>query len=286
MGIDLNKFSYSGYIPTLSNRFEAMLGSIAAFHNFDLGDEFEVGICEILGETLPQQFGICRGHIVSKDGQQVGDDIIIFDQVRFPTLRNRGARNFSRKEHVPAESVYAYIEAKHSLRVDSDNACTYQKAWSQIADVKKLLAQRTLTTPNEFIPGVTLSSLVVETPQGYPKFLNPIFTMILGRNVEDEEGKRLADPKAIDALLLKHPGKYGPSPDLVVAGRSNLIFSCRDSDKRKLIIPFLRQGDGQVTAVAEGVSYGVCLATLMWALDFIRLGRMPWAETIQNALNR
>ena len=117
-----------------------MLGSIAAFYNFDLGDEFEVGICEILTDTLPQQFGVCRGHIVTKDGQQEGDDVIIYDKGRFPTLRHRGVGNFSRKEHVPVESVYAYVEAKHTLKVDSDDASTYQKAWNQIANVKKLEA--------------------------------------------------------------------------------------------------------------------------------------------------
>ena len=280
----MNKFSYDGYIPTLSNRFEAMLGSIAAFYNFDLGDEFEVGICEILTDTLPQQFGVCRGHIVTKDGQQEGDDVIIYDKGRFPTLRHRGVGNFSRKEHVPVESVYAYVEAKHTLKVDSDDASTYQKAWNQIANVKKLVASRAQSTPNEVIPGVILG-LGVQIPVGYPKFLNPIFTMVLGRFMEDQEGNRLTDPKVINELLVKHPGRHAPSPDLVVAGRSNLIFSCRDSDTGKHVVPFLREGDGHVTAVAEGVSYGIGLVTLMWALDFIRLGRMPWTETLQNAVN-
>jgi hypothetical protein len=35
------------------------------------------------------RFGICRGYVVTADGEETGDDIIIFNQERFGTLTPR-----------------------------------------------------------------------------------------------------------------------------------------------------------------------------------------------------
>src|SRR5690348_3133356 len=105
---------YRNYVRTLSSRFEGMLNSIGAVYGFDYGDEFEFVLLETLRPLLPWQYGVCRGHLITQSGKQAGDDIIIFDRLRFPTLQLRGSGSY-RKEHVPIEAAYAYIEAKHTL---------------------------------------------------------------------------------------------------------------------------------------------------------------------------
>ena len=105
---------YSGYLQRFG-QFESLFELIAARYNFDYGDEFEFALCDALRAILPERFGVCRGFIVASDGRSAGDDLIIFDRIRFPTLRLLRQDSFARKEQIPVEAVYAYIEAKHTL---------------------------------------------------------------------------------------------------------------------------------------------------------------------------
>ncbi|MCY7977718.1 hypothetical protein P8843_13890 [Bacillus inaquosorum] len=105
----MSKHLYSNYIVTLAYQFQRIIDDIMVDYGFDYGDEFEVVICKALRKTLPNNYGICRGHVVSADSRKEGDDIIIFDQERFPTLRNNKKEDYSRKENIPIEAVYAYI---------------------------------------------------------------------------------------------------------------------------------------------------------------------------------
>jgi hypothetical protein len=102
----------------LSAKFKSRFDEISAVHNFEFGNEFEVAICESLREFLPEKFGICRGYAVSKDGEKAGDDIIIYDAINFPTLKFKKRNDFSSKEEIPIEAIYAYIEAKHTVDIN------------------------------------------------------------------------------------------------------------------------------------------------------------------------
>ncbi|MBF0411045.1 MAG: hypothetical protein HQM10_27140 [Candidatus Riflebacteria bacterium] len=130
-------YIYKNYISSLQQAFEKRLDDISVQFNFDLGQEFEVAICEILSGFLPSKFGICRGFAVSAGGVTAGDDIIIYDKERFPTLRTVTNRAFDKKDMVPIEAIYAYIEAKYTL--DANN---FIKAVEQIEAVKELCSQR------------------------------------------------------------------------------------------------------------------------------------------------
>ena len=44
------EYKYNDYIRKVSSRFNAHLDEIAAYYNFDLGNEYEIAICEALGE--------------------------------------------------------------------------------------------------------------------------------------------------------------------------------------------------------------------------------------------
>ncbi|UCS95037.1 hypothetical protein KZP23_08515 [Echinicola marina] len=132
-------FLYGNYVKTLNDKFIRRLEDIEAEFNFDYGDEFEIAICEILRSFLPQKFGICRGFVVDSKGNTAGDDIIIYDQERFPTLKLVHRNDYSRKEKIPIEAVYAYIEAKHNILINDDpNKCVLRKAIAQCTSVKEL----------------------------------------------------------------------------------------------------------------------------------------------------
>jgi hypothetical protein len=107
---------YRNYISNLAKRFVANLESIETGHNFDYGPEFEIVLCDTLRSALPDRIGVARGFVVGMDNSTAGDDIILFDRSRFPTLAMRERDNFSRKEFVPAEAVLCYAEAKHTLQ--------------------------------------------------------------------------------------------------------------------------------------------------------------------------
>jgi len=63
---------------------------------------------------------VSRGFIETADGNMARDDIIIYERSRFPLLRLINESDFCRKQQVPVESVYAYIEAKHSLTLEGE----------------------------------------------------------------------------------------------------------------------------------------------------------------------
>jgi hypothetical protein len=79
------------------------LKRIETEHNFEYGAEFEIALCEVLRQVLPSRVGVCRGYVVSEDGTKAGDDIILFDAARFPTLRLLG-ESLALKEQVPVEA--------------------------------------------------------------------------------------------------------------------------------------------------------------------------------------
>ena len=79
---------YDNFVRRITDNFNAAISEIEAVHNFDYGSEFEVGLCKTLRRVLPQKFGICRGFVIDQTGEVAGDDIIVYERLRFPTLRS------------------------------------------------------------------------------------------------------------------------------------------------------------------------------------------------------
>src|SRR5690606_9041015 len=133
----MEKYLYDGLIVRLAEKFTRRIEEIESDFNFELGDEFEFAICDILQNMLPDKFGVARGFVVNKNGEKKGDDIIIYDRNRFPTLRFHDKNQFHRLENIPIEAVYAYIEAKHSIEYNSsDKKNTFFKAFKQSSEAK------------------------------------------------------------------------------------------------------------------------------------------------------
>ncbi|MBU5214551.1 DUF6602 domain-containing protein [Heyndrickxia oleronia] len=279
----MSKYLYNNYLLTLSNKFLLALDDISADYNFDYGDEFEIAICSVLRKFLPLKYGVCRGHVVSSKGEKEGDDIIIYDQERFPTLKINKRDDFSRKENIPIEAVYAYIEAKHKL--DSN---TFDKSLNQVSDVKKLILTRNQTKLYQPDPYINPASEVTGLDH-FPSYRNPVFTMILSRFSVSRNNEKSDSPKEIQEFLDHKRETLQRTyfePELIVASHSNFLSAGYITDSLDHIPTYFALTDknfGYQNLIRENLSYGIALAYLMGAIDYIRLGKMPWADLINDA---
>lgn len=281
-------FYYDDYVVELSKKFSRRLEEIKADFNFDLGDEFEIAICEILRSFLPEKYGVCRGFIVNSQGQKAGDDIIIFDQIDFPTLRNNIKNDFSRKENIPIEAVYAYIEAKHTLNKES-----FKKSVSQIAAVKKICSSREKTDLYQVDPIVGTYTNRGNVLEAYPKYRNPILTIILSRYSSDQEDKKTENEIEIKNFLKCYQDviPYSDlSPELIISGKDNILAVGyeREKDGKKesvstLFLPDNGKRLGYENLIRKDLAYGIFLCHLMASLNWIRLGNMPWIDILNQA---
>jgi len=288
--IDAPPLVYGGFIQNIASAFDGALAEIEAEYNFDLGPEFEIALCRVLRRVLPQRFGVCRGFVVNRRGETAGDDIIIYERMRFPTARLL-CEDLSRKEKIPIEATLAYIEAKHTLEINGDSQVSLTHALEQVAKVKALCAHRPAVPLNEIADSVVLgSALTVTAAWGWPTNRNPLYTAIMSRHVRINKGDdHVTDPKVIKVKLEARSEMPDSSPDLIVAGRSNVVvpnFS-EGSNRGISVSPFLLiPGGGLVACIGESVAFGLAIATLLWALDYIRLGPMPWQSMFENAIKR
>jgi hypothetical protein len=286
---------YNDFIGKISNEFASQMGKIEAEHNFELGDEFELALCKVLRLFLPQKYGICRGYVVNSRGDKRGNDIIVFDRMRFPTIRGLLAEDYSQMENVPIEAVYAYIEAKHTLNIDGDDGTSLTKALKQVSLAKLLCVQRREVSLNEIAPFVAMKDAVVEPIEGWPDHRNPIYGAIIARQVRLKNGGPiLTDPLKIKESLAKFPIKCEIPPDLIIAGKDNLVFPGLPRDAAGVArtpSPFYLAKEPSDAVIlypfqVSDVAFGAGLAFLMWALDWIQLADLPWPQILTNAISQ
>lgn len=232
-----------------------------------------------------KKFGICRGFAVNAKGVTAGDDIIIYDRERFPTLRTMTNRAFDKKDMVPIEAIYAYIEAKHTL-----DAKSFHKAVAQVQAVKLLCSQREPVSIYQTDPYVECNTLLPPTVLHWPKHRSPVFGMILSRySVGCDGNSRATSSSDIDAFLraqLECMKRSSHPPDLIVAGPDNYLSPAqRKEDGQNL--PSLHYIPDSTTGYQvidrPGVGFGAALAQLAGAIDWARLGRMSWIRIVNDA---
>src|SRR5436190_1172515 len=178
--------AYDQLIENIAKAVESKFDEISTRYNFDKGDEFEIALCELLSTVLPSKYGVCRGFAVAKDNTFAGDDIIIYDRERFPILRLHDAGKFDRKQEIPIEAVYAYIEAKHSLIVD-EKETNLTKALEQVCSIKNLKRERRsfLTIDHNVSLG---NNVTFDQQPHWPDYANPYYTAIVSRSVKNKKG--------------------------------------------------------------------------------------------------
>jgi hypothetical protein len=297
-----SEYFYDDYIKKLSDRFRNALTEIEAEYAFEYGNEFEIALCQILRKTLPLNYGICRGFVVNRDGKKAGDDIIIYDQLRFPTIRTLSVDEmFLRKEKIPIEAVYAYIEAKHCLQLkdDENETTTLSRACKQAAAVKILCNEREEVSHGQISPHFKLPDENVKFPNGCPPIRNPMFTAVISRYVKFNKNSKMGEDSEkiaqifkgnsdLDKAMGRNSGTLLP-PDLIVAGPHYFCIPAiprKDGEGSGYNTPFFISGRSQLLARhKKDIAFGVALISILFALDWIVLGRMPYENILGNALD-
>lgn len=275
---------YDGYLKRVAQSFEAEFDEIDAVHGFEHGPEFEIALCKALRRVLPMRFGVVRGYVVDRDDRLAGDDIIIFEKMGYPTLQLRDDE-LARKEKVPIEAVYAYIEAKHAVNIAGDDGQSLAKAVDQVAQVKRLCSSREAVSFQRIgtsnVRGVTITG-----PVGFPGQRNPVFAAVLARHVRNRKGGQILEgeqdaEKVLKLLQANVSMPQGAEPDLLVLGSDTValpvIKDPGGSEHNAYHSPFFIPGSSQSSVLTTpSLAFGIGLASLMFALDWMQLGQMPW----------
>jgi hypothetical protein len=225
-------------------------------------------MCALLEDILPARFGVCRGFVIAEDGRSAGDDLIIYDKMSCPTLRSNIGLQYSVKEQIPVDAVYAYIECKHAI---TDTAVV-EKAILQTRKVKELmLSRRSRNNPEYEKDGPTYNGKVRDWPRNYPPLKNQPFCAIFARTFDPG----VAIPDQPNAL----------NPDLLVLGPNHIatqsVLLGPDGIKGALFYDS-KYWAGLRTEPAEGNAFGLGLVTLLQALSWIELVPIDWSDTLNH----
>lgn len=287
----MEDYVYNDIVQNIAQAFERELGNIDAVYNFDYGDEFEIQVCKFLRRFLPLKYGICRGFIVDKHGNKAGDDIIIYDQELYPTLRFLNTDGFAQKEQIPVEAVYAYIEAKYTL-----TSGALKKAVKQVGDVKRMCYSR-FAVPRASVEGSPhiFNNEYSKLDGWNPIIANPVYGMILSANCVDINGKRTESGEDTTSFLINEFQTNIETDisnlqhlcfDSIIAGRSTTAFCGHylfDKEGKQMDGVLLTRFYTGIKPDAcyqinthTNMAFGLAIAHLMMALNFIHLGDMPW----------
>jgi len=275
------QYVYNNFLNNISKKFLKNFDEISAIYNFDNGDEFEIALCKSLRSILPQQYGICRGSIFTIDGDFVGDDIIIFDQYHFPTLRLLEDNTFAQKQQIPYEAVFAYIEAKNTIILEGEGGNTLHKAWSQCKAVKDLKRKEVKYSK------YSINDIPFLTPlPHWPTIGNPIYTAIFSRGIRKKANSpimTLDELPYIQLISKIQELEQNKQPDLIIADYNTLLIPAIN---QQIESPFFIDGKSQLCAsISEELAYGIGLSYMFYAFDNIRLGKIYWPKIISDGMN-
>lgn len=266
---------YGDWLSSVTKQFQDAFNQIESEHNFELGQEFEVAICNVLRVLLPKRYGVCRGFVVARDGSTAGDDIIVFEADRYPVLRSIG-EDLSRKQRVPADAVLAYIEAKHTLRIQGTGPQSLYKAATQTNAVKELTRQK--LEPRYRFNYFDLGPQV-QPATGMPKFCNPWYTAIWCRRVDwGTMSSETCFPGMIDSLGVPLTTDFIATPDgCLLPSRKELL---EDGRIQRTANPFLYEDTEHVWFPVVNQGFGLATFFLLYAIGWLILPEIDWGSTI------
>lgn len=97
----------------------------------------------------------------------------------------------------------------------------------------------------------------------------------------------VTNPQQIRTEMTARPrAGLSERPDMICAGTSVISLpAVVQPDDTRMITPFTLDSMTEMPiVVTEKIAFGVAITHLMWALDYIQLGDMPWAPIIGDAL--
>lgn len=277
---------YNNYFQTINDKILSLISEIKAEYNFDKGDEFEIALCKVLRYILPLQYGICRGFVYNIDGKYIGDDIIIFDQQKFPTLRLLDDNNYAQKQNIPIEAVVVYIEAKYTIILDDGHGNSLSKALEQATNIKRMGRAELPLNPWPIDYKSLPKKLYVTMPEKYPQINNPLYTCIFTLGVkESKNGKMLSATeidKKLDGRCLSYNGKC---PDLLVFNNDLVAFPLIDN---VFCSPFYMdtiRGSHFRCIKKEGMAWGIAMSLMFHAFERIHLGKIDWRTILTKIID-
>jgi len=273
--------AYADYLKTIGDKFTALIGEIKTDYNFDFGDEFEIAVCKALRGILPTRYGVCRGTIFTIDNRSAGDDIIIFDQWRFPVLRLLDDNNYAQKQRIPIEAVMAYIEAKNTIVIEDGHGNSLSKSVRQATAIKKLGRKEERHKPNVAMGSEGM--LFQKKADFHPEINNPFYACIFARGVKPKPNTALLESsdvhKYLLAVSLASDDEY---IDLAVLNNDIFIFPLIN---KIFYSPFWIKGKSNHHLYNHvDLAWGIGISMLFLAFESIELGSMDWQGIIGNAL--
>jgi len=271
---------YNDFIKTISTKFRHRFEEISTVYNFDNGDEFEIALCKALRTVLPQTYGICRGFIITQENEIVGDDIIIYDQLHFPTLRLLEDNTFAQKQQIPFEAVYAYIEAKSTIIIEGNGGNTLSKAIDQCAKVKSL--------KREDVPysKYAINNIPLSKPlKNWPKIANPIYTAIVSNGIRETKNSPILSSfnGTLEILKVVNSDKNKILPDLIIADMNALFVPLINNIVES---PFMINKISNLGFhLSKEMAYGIGLSYMFYAFENIKLGQIHWPSIISDSMN-
>ena len=171
-----------------------------------------------------------------------------------------------------------------------DDGQSLAKAISQVSRAKELCSQRTPVPLSAISPHMNAKGFVASIPDGWPEQKNPLFAAIIASQVRRKKG----DGNLISAgdardLILRSATVDQYTQDLFVLGQRLIGIPAipLEGQRRQVDSPF--QVHGKTTPmliVLNGDNaFALGLVQLMWALDWIQLGKIPWSGIVENALD-
>lgn len=234
-----------------------------------------------LRAILPQYYGICRGSIFSIDGNFVGDDIIIYDQFHFPTLRLLEDNTFAQKQQIPFEAVFAYIEAKNTIVLEGEGGNTIHKALSQCRAIKELKRKEVKYSK------YSINNIPFLKPlPHWPTIGNPIYTAIFARGVRKKNNTPImvsTELPYIHLISRIQELEQDKQPDMIIADYNTLLIP---SINQQIESPFYIENESKLTAnISNELAYGIGISYMFYAFDNIRLGKIYWPKIISDGMN-
>lgn len=274
-------YAYNNFLKNISQKLLKNFDEISAIYNFDYGDEFEIALCKSLRIILPEFYGICRGSIFTIDNESVGDDIIIYDQFHFPTLRLLEDNTFAQKQQIPFEAVFAYIEAKNTLIIEGEGGNSIYKALKQCKAIKEL--KRKEVKYSEY----SINNIPFIKPLKYwPTIGNPIYTAIFSKGVRLKSDSPIMESNDLphEKLLRKiNELSNEKLPDMIISDYNTLLIPAIN---KQIESPFFIDKQSNLCFnISNGLAYGIGLSYMFYAFDNIKLGKMYWSKIISDGMN-
>ncbi len=271
--------AYKELIKEISTVINGKFETISANYNFDLGDEFEIALCEFFELILPEKYGVCRGFAVTQDDKKAGDDIIIYDKERFHRLRLIEKNRFDRKVEIPIEAVYAYFEAKHKLILNGNDE-NFEKALKQTILFKELKREERKVLSLDHNIGFGNFFSIDGRPK-WPSSANPIYTGIISRKFGTTDLRVLTQKVEKLNNLDICPDLIFAGPDIII--KTDVIEHETEHDNSPFV---LKDNNPLHIFEKENSAFAIGIIQILFALDNIRLGKMPYTKILMEAVKK